>query len=197
MVLKSLKYLASGKRSVVFLASLGRKKVVLKVEKPGIAAKQPLKKEARILKIVNKYKIGPKLIKEGGNFVIVEYVKGIPILEFFKKSKKKKILDAIKDILEQCRILDKLKLNKLEMHRPIKHIIINKKATMIDFERTYKTKKPKNVTQFCQFLMQHKRLLKEKGISIEKQKLISLLRKYKEKQTDANFKMIVSLFLTS
>ncbi len=196
-MLKNLKYLASGKRSVVFLASLGKKKVVLKVEKPGIAAKHPLKREAKILKTINKYKIGPKLIKEGENFIVMEYIKGLPIVEFFKKSKKKKILSVIKNVLEQCRILDKLKLNKLEMHRPIKHIIINKKVTMIDFERTYKTKKPKNVTQFCQFLMQHAKLLKEKGISIDKQKLIPLLKKYKEKQTDANFKKIVSLFSTS
>jgi len=76
----------------------------------------------------------------------------------------------IKNILEQCRIMDKLKINKKEFHKPIKHIIVYKnKPVMIDFERCYYAEKPKNVTQFCQFISSGvvMELLEKKAIKFE------------------------------
>ena len=84
--------------------------------------------------------------------------------------------------MKQARVLDKLKINKLEFTRPVKHVFIkNEKITMIDFEKCYFTDSPKNVTQFCQFLINRKLMKKN----------IKLLKKYKEKQTEKNFKEIL------
>ena len=78
--------------------------------------------------------------------------------------------------------MDKLKINKLEFTRPVKHIFVNNsKVIIIDFERAYHTNKPKNVTQFCQFLIRNN--LMKRGIKI--------LKKYKDSQTNKNFKEII------
>ena len=82
-------------------------------------------------------------------------------------------------------------MNKLEMHNPHKHIIIEKKKpVMIDFERAYKTEKPKNVTQFCQFLMS-KRVQEILKWKISKKELIKLLKQYKKNETEINFNKII------
>ena len=101
--------------------------------------------------MLNKYKIGPKLIEFNGNYILYEFIDGITLKEFIKTKKLTKSI--IYDIKKQCKILDDLGINKMEMHRPLKNIIINKnKPTLIDFERCYYTKRPKNLNQFKEFL---------------------------------------------
>ncbi|MEW6063167.1 MAG: hypothetical protein AB1571_02240 [Nanoarchaeota archaeon] len=185
MGVRSIKYLNKGKRSVVFTGIYNGKAVAIKIEKQGIAAKNRIKNEAKFLKILNKHSIGPKLITNRGNFVIYELVKGKPILEFLKKSTKNKHKKILKQLLKQCYTLDKLKINKKELHNPIKHIIIDKKPIMIDFERCYYTKNPKNVTQFCQFLLSRK--------LIDKNKLKNVVKNYKRKYSKKDFDRIYSL----
>ena len=112
---------------------------------------------------------------------------------------KNKVKKVLIDILKQCKVLDKLKVNKLEMHNPYKHIIIGKKIVMIDFERCYKTLKPKNVSQFCQFLISRniKKVLDKKKIKIDKRKLIKLVKKYKESYNEKDFRNILRTFFLS
>ncbi|MBI2671237.1 hypothetical protein HYX18_04655, partial [Candidatus Woesearchaeota archaeon] len=100
-------------------------------------------------------------------------------------------------ILIQCFTLDKLNINKKELHRPVKHIIIkNNNPVMIDFERCYLSKKPKNLTQFCQFLINKNvdKILKDKNININKRTLIRKLKIYKNNINKRTFDKIVSLF---
>ncbi len=63
------------------------------------------------------------------------------------------------------------------MHRPIKHILVGKKAVMIDFERCHFAKDPKNLRQFLQFIINHLPLFKEKGFDWTREQLISLAKK--------------------
>ena len=153
-----------------------------------------IKNEVKWLKTLNKNGIGPKLISYNKNSFKYKFIKGEFITEFIEKNNKSKIRKILLDILKQCRVMDKLNVNKKEMHNPHKHIIINKdKAFMIDFERCYKTNKPKNVTQFCQFIISNhlKPLLIKKGFKINRKKLLSLLIKYKHNQNEINFKNIL------
>ena len=71
------------------------------------------------------------------------------------------------------------------MQNPYKHILIKgKKVKMIDFERCYYNDKPKNVTQFCQFI--RNRLMK-----VNNSKFKKLLQNYKKKQSEKNYKEIL------
>lgn len=170
----------SGKRSIIYKFKINKKEFIIKSKKPNSKAKARMENEAKFLKILNKYKIGPKLIDSGKNYLIYEFIKGKFFPEYIKTNNSKKI---ILNVLEQCRILDKLKINKKEMHHPVKHIIIDKKPVMIDFERCYYTKNPKNVTQFCQYLM----LINNK---LKNPKFLKILKEYKNNQSDNNFKKI-------
>jgi len=176
------KYLAKGKRGRIYVEG----GVALKKSSPA-----RVKNESKWLKILNKRSIGPKLIEVKKDYFKYIFIRGDFILDYFKMNNPKPV---ILDVLKQCRILDKLKINKLEMHNPHKHIIIeNNKPFLIDFERAYETEKPKNVTQFCQFLMSKKvrSILKYK---INKKRLIGLLKKYKDNETEKNFNEIINHF---
>lgn len=185
MVIRNKKFLAKGHRGVVYTGLLGTKKIVIKEKNPSSEAIGRIKNEARFLRILNKYKIGPKLLKVNTNNIIYEFVNGKFILDFIEKNNKKRNISVLKNVLKQCFILDKLKINKLEMHHPVKHIIIDKKPVLIDFERCYYTDKPKNVSQFCQFLMSI-------GIA-DKKKIILAVKKYKQKPNKTAFNGILRL----
>ena len=102
MEIKDLKFLAKGKRSKVYIGFLKNKKVAVKVSKRA-------KIEGEWLKLLNKNRIGPKLIKVEKNKLIYEFIEGKRIGDCLKD---KNIKMIIKKVLEQCRILDRLKINK-------------------------------------------------------------------------------------
>ena len=181
--ISKINYLAKGKRSIVYIGILKEKKVAIKTRNPSSLVRNKIENEAKFLKILNKHKIGPKLIMKGKNYIVYLFVEGTLLQEFLEEekvqSKKRKV---VINILAQARIMDKLKINKLEFTRPVKHIFVNNsKVIIIDFERAYHTKKPKNVTQFCQFLIRNNLMKRD----------IKILKKYKDSQTNKNFKEII------
>ncbi|MBT3985579.1 hypothetical protein HOD38_06000 [archaeon] len=167
---------AKGKRSFIYLFTIDGKKIAMKVDNGRV---KNTKKEVNWLQKLNKKKIGPKLLFYGKDFFCYDFVEGKPIKELKRKNKK-----VFVQVLKQCRVMDKMKVNKLEMHKPLKHVIINKgKVTMIDFERCYETDKPKNVSQFCSFLVKYFKYDKE---------LLKLAKKYKDSYKEADFKKIIN-----
>ncbi len=192
-MLENEEYLAKGKRSVVYKGFFKGKEAVLKVANKD-APVGIMRNEAKWLKKLEKYNISPRLYKSEEDYLICEFVKGKRIIDWIREHNQKEIKKVIKLVLKQCRILDKLKVNKKELQRPVKHIIIGKAVKMIDFERCKETNNPKNVTQLCQFLISKnmKIILDSKKIFLNKDKLLPLLKKYKKEQTEENFKKILN-----
>lgn len=183
---KNLEYLTKGKRSFVFLTRMKNKLVIIKKSKPYTPNKT--QHEALLLKILNKHKIGPKLIKHTSNELYIEYIQGRTIREFLEAEKNSnKIKIIINQILIQLRTLDNLKINKEEMCNPYKHIIITKtnKVVLIDFERSRFTEKPSNITQFFQYLSANKMVTFN-------EELKQLLRNYKNNPDEKNYKKLLS-----
>ncbi len=195
MKLENVKKLAQGHRGVIYTAKWKGKKVAVKAEAPKSGAMNRMENEARWLIILNKHALAPKILFSGGDFFVYEFVEGDFILDFVKKNEKLKIKKVLLQVLKQCRALDKLHVTKEEMHHPLKHIILGKKVVMLDFERMHYDQNPKNVTQFCQFLTSggFGKSLDRKGFRIGREKMISLLKEYRLKPTDGNFKKIASL----
>ena len=123
--------------------------------------------------------IGPKLLYYSSDFVAYEFVEGEMIKNFVGDVK-----PVLVSVLEQCFIMDKMKVNKLEMHHPLKHVLIGSKIVMIDFERCYYTLKPKNVSQFCEYIA--------RVLGIERDEMIKLVRQYKKGYLKKDFLKIVS-----
>jgi putative serine/threonine protein kinase len=193
-----LKYFAKGKRGIVYTGLYKGKKVVIKTKRPESKAEGRIENEGFWLNELNKYKIGPKLINATKDYLVCEFIEGetfFNILEH-KTLIKDDLKKIIRDVLYQCFVLDKLKVDKKEMHHPIKHIIVTKelKAKMIDFERCHVVKKAKNVTQFAVFLIRSKNLLENYNIMIDREKMIGLLKDYKKEQTKENFSRIINVF---
>ena len=179
-----MKYFNKGKRGKIFLEG----SIAIKKGEP-----KHILNEVKWLKKLNKYDIGPKLISSGKNYFRYKFVKGIFITKYIEERDKNKIKKVLINVLKQCRVLDKLKVNKLEMHNPYKHVIIGRKVVMIDFERCYETLKPKNVSQFCQFLISRniKKVLDKKKIKIDKMDLIKLVKNYKRDYSKKDFNKIL------
>ena len=192
----NIKKFAEGHRGIIYAGKLGSRKVAIKARRKDSAAKGNIANEAKWLKILNRHNIGPRLISSGRDYFIYEFVEGRFIMDFINSCSSKRMVAAvIKNVFQQCRMLDKLKVNKGEMLRPYKHIIIDKKPVMVDFERCKKTRKPKNITQFCQFLVSGnvRGLLKAKGIAINKEAILSAAKSYKKAQNTANFNKISAM----
>ena len=192
--IKHIKYLTRGHRGLLFTGIYHNKKVVMKTKNPQSTAVGRIENEAKWLEKLNKHKIGPKLIKVENGYFMYEYVDGDFISHYFENSTKNNIKRTIKNIFKQMFVLDNLKIDKEEMHHPLKHLIISKnKPYLIDFERTHFVKSPKNVTQFCQFIMggNVNKIFKNKKIRINSNKIIKLAKVYKNEQNIANLNKII------
>src|SRR3989338_2734235 len=193
-------YFAKGKRGIVYAGFLKRNnkriKIVIKIKNPKSETIARIENEAKWLKNLNKFRIGPKLYGSGSDFIVMEFVDGTFIGAFLERENKKNIIEAVKKIFLQLYKLDKLKVDKEEMHHPVKHIIIDKKnnPVLIDFERARITYKPKNVTQFCQYITSSfaADILKRKGIELSKEKIIQLATNYKRKIIKKNLSRIIN-----
>ncbi|MBI2650396.1 methyltransferase [Candidatus Woesearchaeota archaeon] len=190
----NIEYLTKGHRGLLYTGLHQHKKIAIKTKNPKSTAFGRIENEAKWLKKLNKCKIGSKLIFFDKDYLVYEYIDGDFIIDYVKKSNKHSIKKIIKKIFNELFILDKLKIDKEEMHHPLKHIIISKnKPFLIDFERTHFSQNPKNVTQFCQFLInsQLNQILKDKKMQISRQKIIQLAKVYKNSQNKENFEKIL------
>lgn len=201
--IKNPKLFAKGKRGYIIKADLNKKKIAIKIKRQESKAENTIENESRILKIVNKHKIGPGFIIRKKEFLIYNFVEGDFIFDFIEKESKENILIVLRKLFQQMYKLDSIGLNKFEMHHPHKHIIIQNKIikekkylnpVLIDFERARFTDDPKNLTQFCDFLIGEdtKKIIQKKNINIEKNKIIELAKKYKHQRTKENFKAIIN-----
>jgi len=193
--ISDFKKLAKGHRGVIYIGKYAGRKVAVKIQRPDISVKS-LQNEINCLKKINKYGIGPKLLFYSNDYFAYDFAEGIFIGDFIEKEKSRaKILKILRNVMLQCGKLDKLHLNKEEMQNPYKHVIVGKKITLIDFERCRYSREPKNVTQFCQYVISGKVsfFLNKKGIKIDKTKMIELARNYKSKFDEKSFRGIIKL----
>lgn len=205
--ISDINYLAKGKRGMVYtgnydttvhvkkMISLGSKKikVAIKVKRVDSEVMGNIANEAKWLGRLNKEGIGSRFLFSGDNYLVYEFVDGEEIIDFMDKSVLNAINKVILDVLKQCYTMDLLRVNKEEMHHPVKHILVDKfgKAIMIDFERCKETLQPQNVTQFVEFLCRIKDVLEKKGLRIDVEVLRSLSKIYKESYTKENFEAVV------
>ncbi len=194
LMITGIKKLASGHRGEIYTGIWKGKKVAIKRQLPALKF-DTITNEIKVLKKINKYKIGPKLLLVKNKCFIYEFISGDFIEKFAEGHDKKQIKKVLLDVFNQCFILDKLKLNKEEMHHPYKHIVVGKKAVLLDFERCKPTSDPKNVSQFCQYIISSRlsEIMRNKGFRIDKNKIIELSKQYKKDFSNKNFNAITDL----
>ena len=194
----SISILGKGYVGIVVLGKIGRKKVAVKIRRSDSPRKN-LKREAGLLKIINKHKIGPKLIASSKNFLVMEYLDGEKIGGWVdglgKKGNSSQLKLIIKKVLEDCYSLDRMGLDHGELSNLSKHVIIGKKTTIIDFESSSMDRKVSNVTSATQALCIGSGISKIIGCVYKipkKQKMITILRRYKREETRESFDNLLS-----
>ena len=197
--INTINILGKGYVGIVVLGKIGRKKVAVKIRRNDSPRKN-LKKEAELLKIINKHKIGPKLIASSKNFLVMEYLDGEKIGDWVDSLKKKgnssQLKTVIKKILEDCYSLDRIGLDHGELSNLSKHVIVGKKITVIDFESSSTDRKVSNVTSATQALCIGSGISKIIGRVYKipkKQKMITVLRRYKQEGTRESFENLLAV----
>ncbi|MBN2881342.1 methyltransferase [Candidatus Woesearchaeota archaeon] len=184
--LTNIKYLAKGRRGVIYVGDLNNEKIAIKIHNPKSQA-NTINFEYDMLLELNKLGIGPKVIFNGHNFFAYHFIDGINIddkwIELSAVERKKVLFE----ILDKLRILDSHGYNKDEMKYPYKHILIdsNLNVNFIDFERCKRDFKAHNITQFTNYIVGSLYPL------IDKEILFGLAREYSKEMNDINFKKII------
>ena len=158
MELRDFRFLARGHKGVVYVANYscaGRTgRVAIKVCRDGGA-----RQEERWLQRCNELGIGASLVRlpAEDECVVMEYVEGPSIGEALDGAVPPGVLfKALRDLLGQCARLDERGIDKREMNRCQKHVIVSRegRSTLLDFERCRESPKPANVTGLAQYLTQ-------------------------------------------
>ena len=207
--LQGFQYLTHGKRGMIYTAISDRSKLVkthfpskrdlvkvaIKVKLEESKAQGRMENEAKWLKKLNAFNIGPRFIFAGDNYVVYRFVEGEFILDWLQNKKKEEILKVLRDVLLQCRQLDELQVNKEEMHHPFKHVLVNEfgKPVLLDFERCRETTSPQNVTQCIEFICRLCKELTSKNVHFPIEKFRELAKEYKDTYSDQVFENIMVL----
>jgi putative serine/threonine protein kinase len=146
-------------------------------------------REGRILSIVNREGIGPKLIDYKDKVIAMEYIEGEYISNWLRREQDNlKMRMIIKDLLEQCYKLDLLGIFHKELSNPKTHIIIRneEKPVIIDFETISLESKNSNLSSIIGYLFFSNSKILEKIIKWDSIKLRELVREYKKTRSNYN-----------
>ena len=198
--LGKLEILGKGYVGVVVLAKKGSKEVALKLEEQ-IRKEKEMKNEAELLKLVNSVNVGPKMVDVSKNFLIMEYIEGIKIVDWVNSLKGvgsvKKLKSTIRKVLEDCYNLDQIGFDHGELSNISKHVIVGKtKSTLIDFESSSVKRRPSNVTSITQAIFIGSGIAKKVQKIYKnppKEKIISALKQYKQEKSLENFENLLKI----
>ena len=196
----SLNILGKGYVGVVVLSRIKNKLVAVKIRRTD-ASRINMVKEAKFLKIANKAGVGPLLIAMSKNFIIMEYLDGKKISEWVNELKSKQDIKLLKSImqkiLEDCYSLDVIGLDHGELSTISKHVVIGKsKTTIIDYESASTQRRVSNVTSATQAICIGSgisKIVRKIYRMPSKNKIIKILRSYKQEQNRQNFEKILEV----
>jgi len=184
---ENLSFVSKGYRGIVFKGELNGRKVAVKVPRSDVKKENFLLKECEVLRYLSE-KLGEKNPAPfpfgcSPDFLVMEWIEGIPFSEAFKRFG----LDVILGALRSCFLLDESGVEHCEI-KGEKHLIYNgRKVRIIDFESAKFKDSPRNLLQFFGYHVLGKGILE-----LDKGKVMELLNLYKVNR-DAGYRALVSL----
>ncbi len=196
----SLQILGKGYVGVVVLAKKKNGIVALKIRRLD-SQRSEMQSEAKLLTLANSVNVGPKLYNVSKNFLAMEYLDGDKIENWIQSLKgvgsSKKLKSVVRTVLEDCYRLDQLGFDHGELSSISKHVIVGKsRSTIIDFESSSIKRRVSNVTSATQAIFIGSGIVKkvQKIYKIPpKEKIIDLLRIYKQEKTRKSFENILKI----
>ncbi len=197
--LGTLNVLGKGYVGVVVLAKKRDRLVALKIRRLD-SQRNGMKNEAKLLKQANKVGIGPVLFDSSKNFLVMEFLDGEKIGDWINylsgKGSVSKLKSVIRKILEDCYSLDQIGFDHGELSSIVKHVIVGKKTSMIDFESSSTKRRVANVTSATQGIYIGSGISKKVKRIYKippKKEIIEALRDYKRDQTRNSFERLLKI----
>ena len=187
--------LGKGYSAVVVIVRHRGKTRALKIRRKD-ASMGSLVLEAKVTKAANQVKVGPKLLAHSKNLLLMEYVKGPSIGDWVLDAKVKEITGHLRTILDDCYKLDVIGLDHGQLSNITEHVIIGKRATLVDFGKSSMNRRVSNVTSATQalFIGSHvARKIRTKKNLPTKNTIIKMLRAYKQDSDRKSFDELVSV----
>ncbi|KYH41166.1 MAG: serine/threonine protein kinase [Candidatus Bathyarchaeota archaeon B26-1] len=189
--------LGKGCVGVVVAAYTEAGKAALKIRRTD-ANRESMKREAEMLRLANSVEVGPRLIAESENILMMEFIEGTLLPEWIKtlngeeREVKERVRRVLREVLEQSRRLDKIGLDHGELSRASRHIIIgpDESVHILDFETASVKRRVSNVTSVSQFLFVGggvAEAVAEKLGEVRREEVIQALRAYKTERSDEAF----------
>lgn len=195
----TLNVLGKGYVGVVVLAKKRNKVCALKIRRLD-SQREGMKNEAKLLKLANQSGVGPLLLDSSKNFLVMEFLDGEKIGDWVNslsgKGRVSKIKSVIRKVLEDCYNLDQARFDHGELSSIVKHVIVGKKVTMIDFESSSIERRVANVTSATQGIFIGSGISKKVHRLYKipkKEQIIEVLRRYKKEQTRNSFEQLLKI----
>jgi putative serine/threonine protein kinase len=192
--------LGKGSVGLVTLVKSRKKYFVLKIRRTD-ANRPNMYDEVVYQSAANSMGIGPFLVNFSENFILMEFVRGFNIVDWYgsNKTANDRILKCAATILNQCFVLDCLKLDHGQLNRLDRHIKVSEegKPTILDFESSSTGRRASNVTSVCQSIFLHGPIFSRLEGSIEKDRelIMKCIRDYKRDMNYEKFEKILRLLI--
>jgi putative serine/threonine protein kinase len=184
--------------SLVLKAQTKNKICALKIRRTD-ANRKTMEREVSLHQIANSAGVGPSIIRYSNNYIVMEFIDGLSIIDWVKQRTitADQVRNLAIDILEQCYNLDRVHIDHGELSCLDHHVIVSKSntANIIDFESSSTQRRTCNVTAAAQSLFLNGPISKRMNELVhfnKREKIIQALKIYKWNQNRTNFHNIVS-----
>lgn len=193
--INDLPVLGKGCVGIVVVAYRNGKQAALKIRRTD-APRSTMRHEASMLARANTVDVGPTLLGETGNCLLMEYVKGSLIPEWLEmhdqKNNRTRVRHVLRSVMEQAWRLDQAGLDHGELSNGSKHVIVKPGGipVILDFESGSISRRVSNVTSVSQYLFVGSSVAKlvEKTLGgVHRDHLIDALKVYKRTNMRADF----------
>lgn len=192
----SVSILGKGYVGVVVAARMGSRTVALKIRRLD-SQRGSMGNEASMLQLANRSGVGPRLISHSRNFLVMEYLGGKKIGDWFSEPRDRgRVRSVVRKILSDCYRLDMDGFDHGELSSISKHVIIGTKTTIIDFEKSSTRRRAANVTSAAQGIFIGSGISKRISRAYRlprKDRIISVLRAYKSDPGRQSFEDILAV----
>jgi putative serine/threonine protein kinase len=143
--------------------------------------------------------VGPFLVNFTENFILMEFVRGSNIIEWYNSARisKERKLKCTALILKQCYLLDCLNLDHGQLNRLDRHIIISKddKPTIMDFETSSTQRRVSNITSSSQSIFLNGPIYSnlQDSILYDRKQIIKKIKNYKNEMNQERFANILNM----
>lgn len=203
--IRGIPVLGKGCVGIVVVAHANVGRAALKIRRVD-ADRKEMFHEAEMLRKANAVNVGPELLDVSENFLLMEFIEGTHFPQLIESMKENDgqshVRRVLREVLEQCYRLDEAGLDHGELSNAPKHIIVtaDNSPVLVDFETASIKRKVSNVTSICQYLFFKSQVAQKvkEYLEVHEEKLLMVLRTYKQQRTRGNFEEILekSLFST-